>query len=74
MVQIQDESKHKRWRSPHMGIKQNLQDKIKNIRLGRKEVEDTAKVRETNMAASFYDENLYILYMKNDLEAKVRGF
>ncbi|OIW13426.1 hypothetical protein TanjilG_33075 [Lupinus angustifolius] len=65
------ELKHIKWRPPHIGIKQDWQDKINNIRKGRKEVEETDKIRDTNMAAvPFYDENLYILNMKNDADIK----
>ncbi|XP_054798208.1 uncharacterized protein LOC129303138 [Prosopis cineraria] len=60
----------KKWRPPHISIKQDWQDKIKNIRIGRKEVEDTDKVGDTTMTFPFYDENLYILNMKNDIESK----
>ncbi|KAI4307988.1 hypothetical protein L6164_031109 [Bauhinia variegata] len=70
---LRNELKYVKWRPPHIGIKQELQDwqdRIKNIRRGRKEVEDTDKVEDTTMAIPFYDENLYILNMKNDLEAK----
>ncbi|XP_020239432.1 rab3 GTPase-activating protein catalytic subunit isoform X1 [Cajanus cajan] len=64
------ELKHIKWRPPHIGIKPDWQDRIKNIRRGRKEVEDTDKVGDPNMAVPFYDENLYILNVKNDIEAK----
>ncbi|KAI9108493.1 hypothetical protein K1719_020377 [Acacia pycnantha] len=60
----------KKWRPPHISIKQDWQDKIKNIRIGRKEVEDTDKVGDTAMTFPIYDENLYILNMKNDIETK----
>ncbi|RDX94350.1 Rab3 GTPase-activating protein catalytic subunit [Mucuna pruriens] len=67
---LRSELKHIRWRPPHIGIKQDWQDRIKNLRRGRKEVEDTDKVGDANMAIPFYDENLYLLNVKNDLEAK----
>ncbi|KAH1092761.1 hypothetical protein GLYMA_14G022300v4 [Glycine max] len=67
---LHSESKHIKWRPPHLGIKQDWQDKIKNIRRGRKEVEDTDKVGDASMAIPFYDDNLYLLNVKNDLEAK----
>lgn len=72
IMQLCSESKHSKWRPPHIGIKQDWQDRIKNIRRGRKEVEDTDKVGDANMAIPFYDDNLYTLNVKNDLEAKVR--
>lgn len=71
-MQHRSELKHIKWRPPHIGIKQDWQDKIRNIRIGRKEVEDTDKIADANMAIPFYDENLYILNVKNDLETKVR--
>ncbi|TKY57312.1 Rab3 GTPase-activating protein catalytic subunit [Spatholobus suberectus] len=67
---LRSELKHIKWRPPHIGIKQDWQDRIKTIRRGRKEVEDTDKVGDANMAIPFYDDNLYILNVKNDLEAK----
>lgn len=67
---LRGESKHIKWRPKNIGIKQDWQDKFKNIRLGRKEAEDTDKIGDANMAIPFYDENLYILNVKNDLEAK----
>ncbi|ESW14296.1 hypothetical protein PHAVU_008G269100 [Phaseolus vulgaris] len=67
---IRSELKHIKWRPPHLGIKQDWQDRIKNIRRGRKEVEDTDKVGDANMAIPFYDDNLYTLNVKNDLDAK----
>ncbi|KAL1347727.1 uncharacterized protein [Arachis hypogaea] len=54
--------------SPRIGRKKDWKERFKNIRIGRKEFED--KVGDANMAIPFYDENLYILNMKNDLEAK----
>lgn len=74
-MQVRSETKPKKWRPPHIGIKQDWQDKFKNIRIGRKEeAEDTDKTGDANMAIPFYDENLYILNVKNDLEAKVRKY
>ncbi|KAG5002002.1 hypothetical protein JHK87_023074 [Glycine soja] len=66
-----DELKHIKWRPPHIGTKQDWQDRINNMRKGRKEVEVTDKVGDVSMAsAPFYDENMYILNVKNDLDAK----
>lgn len=73
MVQFLNELKHIKWRPSHIGIKQDWQDRINNMRKGRKEVEVTDKVADINMASvPFYDENLFILNVKNDLDAKVR--
>ncbi|KAK7385969.1 hypothetical protein VNO78_31980 [Psophocarpus tetragonolobus] len=67
---LRSELKHIKWKPPHLGIKQDWQDRIKNIRRGRKEVEDTDKAGDASMAIPFYDDNLYTLNVKNDLEAK----
>jgi len=74
MVQVRSDLKHIKWRPPHIGIKQDWQDRIKNIGRGRKEVEDTDKVGDANMAVPFYDDNLYTLNVKKDQDAKVRKY
>ncbi|KAJ7960793.1 rab3 GTPase-activating protein catalytic subunit [Quillaja saponaria] len=68
---VYNEPKHFKWKPPQIGTKQDWQDRFKNIRIGRKEVEDTDKVVTTAMAVPFYDENLILLNMKNDHDAKV---
>lgn len=74
MVQLLRELKNIKWRPQHIrGIKQDLQDRISNLRKGRKEVEDTDKVGDANIAA-VYDENLCIFIVEKDLDAKVRRF
>ncbi|CAJ1964079.1 unnamed protein product [Sphenostylis stenocarpa] len=66
-----NELKHIKWRPPHIGTKQDWQDRLNNMRKGRKEVEVTDKVGDLNMAsAPFYDENSYTLNVKNDIDAK----
>lgn len=72
MVQLHSELRHIKWRPAYIGIKQDLQDRIKNIRIGRKEGADTDKDGDTTVATP-NDENLYILNMKNELDGKVRG-
>ncbi|XP_031738769.1 uncharacterized protein LOC101202869 isoform X4 [Cucumis sativus] len=69
-IRSHSEPKHSRWRPSNIGTKQDWQDKFKNIRLGKKAAEDTEKVENPTMAVPFYDENLYLLNMKNDIEAK----
>ncbi|MBA0722100.1 hypothetical protein Golax_009580, partial [Gossypium laxum] len=46
-------------------------ERFRNLRIGRKVVEDTEKVEISIMAVPFYDENIYLLNMKNDTEAKL---
>ncbi|XP_022151309.1 uncharacterized protein LOC111019274 isoform X2 [Momordica charantia] len=69
-IKSHSEPKHSRWRPSNIGTKHDWQDKFKNIRIGRKAVEDTEKVENPTMSVPFYDENLYLLNMKNDIEAK----
>lgn len=73
MMQSNNEGKHIRWRPANIVTKQDWQDRFKNIRIGKRGAENhTEKVENSAMAVPFYDENLYILNMKNDAEAKVR--
>ncbi|XP_017409356.1 uncharacterized protein LOC108321946 isoform X2 [Vigna angularis] len=68
-----NELKHIKWRPPHIGTKQDWQERINNIRKGRKEVEVTDKVGDINMASAPFYEHSYILNEQNDLDAKVEG-
>ncbi|CAI0437265.1 unnamed protein product [Linum tenue] len=66
-----NEGKHLRWKPAPIGIKHDWQDRFKNIRIGKKGGEIPAeKVDDSQMAVAFYDDNLYILKMKNDAENK----
>ncbi|KAB2615627.1 rab3 GTPase-activating protein catalytic subunit [Pyrus ussuriensis x Pyrus communis] len=64
------ELRHLRWRPPNIGTKQDWQDRFRHIGIGKKGGEDTEKAENSSMAVHFYDENLYLLNMKNDMEAK----
>ncbi|MBA0625422.1 hypothetical protein Godav_010621, partial [Gossypium davidsonii] len=66
-----DEVKHSRWRPSNLGTKQEWQERFRKLRIGRKGIEDTEKVEISIMAVPFYDENIYLLNMKNDTEAKL---
>jgi Rab3 GTPase-activating protein catalytic subunit len=68
--QEENEVKTQGWRTAHIRKKQEWQNKLKNLRIGRKEVEDQDKVEDSAMAAPFYDENFYILKAKQEQEAK----
>ncbi|KAI5571165.1 hypothetical protein BDE02_11G076500 [Populus trichocarpa] len=61
-----------RWRPGKKGTKLDWQDRFKNtIRLGGKRGPDNNnKAENSTMALPFYDENLYLLNMKNEEEAK----
>ncbi|KAK9268760.1 hypothetical protein L1049_000522 [Liquidambar formosana] len=52
------ESKHLRWRPAPIGTKQDWHDRFKNIRIGKKGVEDTEKADNSNMSFPIFDENL----------------
>ncbi|KAK8490603.1 hypothetical protein V6N13_134102 [Hibiscus sabdariffa] len=65
------EVKHSRWKPSNLGTKQEWQERFRNIRIGRKGIEDSEKVEISIMAVPFYDENIYLLNMKNDTEAKL---
>ncbi|XP_013615901.1 PREDICTED: uncharacterized protein LOC106322438 isoform X1 [Brassica oleracea var. oleracea] len=61
------------WRAAHTRKKKEWQNKLRNLRIGRKEVveEDKEKAEEDSaMALPFYDHNLYILKAKQEQEAK----
>lgn len=63
---------HMRWRPGKKGTKLDWQDRFKNtIRLGgKREPDNNNKAENSTMALPFYDENLYLLNMKNEEEAK----
>ncbi|KAJ4840746.1 hypothetical protein Tsubulata_005553 [Turnera subulata] len=65
-----NEGRHLRWRRSDIGTKQEWQGRYKNIRMGKRAGTPTLKVGNPAVANAFYDENAYILYMKNDAEAK----
>ncbi|KAJ4725116.1 Rab3 GTPase-activating protein catalytic subunit [Melia azedarach] len=60
-----------KWRPARIGTKQDWQDRLRNIRIGRKGVEEPDKVEDSIMAAPFFDENLYMMNVKSDPEPKV---
>ncbi|PKI77540.1 hypothetical protein CRG98_002146 [Punica granatum] len=66
------ESKQFRWRPPpiSLGTKQDWQDRLRNIRIGRKAVDEAEKDEEQKMTFLIYDENLYVMNEKNDAESK----
>ncbi|KAF3955781.1 hypothetical protein CMV_019037 [Castanea mollissima] len=68
--EVSNESKNLRWRPAPIGTKQDWQDRLRSIKFGSKVFEDSEKVENSAMSVPFYDENLYLLNMKNDLEAK----
>uniref|UniRef100_A0A1J3CX78 Rab3 GTPase-activating protein catalytic subunit n=1 Tax=Noccaea caerulescens TaxID=107243 RepID=A0A1J3CX78_NOCCA len=58
------------WRTAHIRKTQEWQNKLKNLRIGKKGVEEQEKVEDLTMAAPFYDENFFILKAKQEQEAK----
>lgn len=67
MMQGHQEVKHSQQK------RRDWQDRFRNIKIGRKGVEEAEKIENSTMASPFYDDNMYILNMKNDLEAKARN-
>ncbi|KAJ6979579.1 hypothetical protein NC653_027659 [Populus alba x Populus x berolinensis] len=67
---------HMRWRRGKIGTKLDWQDRFKStIRLGgKREPDNNNKAENSTMALPFYDENLYLLNMKNAEEAKSSAF
>ncbi|KAK4794045.1 hypothetical protein SAY86_012039 [Trapa natans] len=65
---ISNEPKQFRWKPPPIsfGVKQDWQDKLRNIRVNRKGVDEASK-----MPFVTYDDNLLLLNEKNDAESKV---
>ncbi|XP_030542828.1 rab3 GTPase-activating protein catalytic subunit isoform X1 [Rhodamnia argentea] len=66
------ESKNLRWRPPPitLGSKQDWQDRLRNIRRGRKGADDTEKSENSKMSFPIFDENLYMVNEKNDAESR----
>ncbi|CAF1760698.1 unnamed protein product [Brassica napus] len=58
----ENEVKPQGWRTAHIRKKQEWQNKLKYLRIGRKEVvEDKDKAEDSTMLAPFYDQNSLIL-------------
>ncbi|KAL3725816.1 hypothetical protein ACJRO7_030793 [Eucalyptus globulus] len=53
-----------------LGTKQDWQDRLKNIRIGRKGADDTEKSENLKMSFPIFDKNLYIVNEKNDSESR----
>lgn len=70
-AQEENEVKPQGWRTAHIRKTQEWQNKLKNLRIGKKGVEEQEKAEDLTMAAPFYDENLFILKAKQEQEAKV---
>ncbi|KAI4388375.1 hypothetical protein MLD38_000709 [Melastoma candidum] len=67
-------SKNPRWRTPPItiGKKQDWQDKLKNIRIGRKGADDCEKADGSRMSFAIHDENLYTLNEKAVLNPRAK--
>ncbi|KEH33845.1 rab3 GTPase-activating protein catalytic subunit isoform X2 [Medicago truncatula] len=64
------ELKQIKWRPRHFGTKQHWKDRINNIRKGRKESEDTDKVEDASMDVIPLFDEMCVLHVENDLDAK----
>ncbi|XP_034678851.1 uncharacterized protein LOC117909054 isoform X3 [Vitis riparia] len=69
-VKTNHERKHTRWRSPQKVTKQDWHDRLKNIRIGKKGVDNTEKSDNSTMSFHIFDENLYPKSPKSTSEAK----
>ncbi|XP_010545230.1 PREDICTED: uncharacterized protein LOC104817673 [Tarenaya hassleriana] len=65
-----NEVKPRGWRGANIGTKQEWQDRLKNLRLGRIGVENHEKAETLTMALPFVDENMYTLKVIQEQEAK----
>lgn len=74
IVQFLVELKQIKWRPRHFGTKQHWKDRINNIRKGRKESEDTDKVEDASMDVIPLFDEMCVLHVENDLDAKVRRY
>lgn len=74
MAQISHEPKQLRWKPPPIsfGIKQDWQDKFRNIRISRRGVDETGKDEDSKVSFLIYDDNLLVLNERNDAESKVK--
>ncbi|KAA8526987.1 hypothetical protein F0562_008784 [Nyssa sinensis] len=64
------EVKHLRWRPAPVKTKQDWQERLKSIRIGKKGVEDIEKAEKSTMAFAIFDENLYLMSMRDGSESK----
>uniref|UniRef100_A0A5B7AQQ7 Rab3GAP catalytic subunit conserved domain-containing protein n=1 Tax=Davidia involucrata TaxID=16924 RepID=A0A5B7AQQ7_DAVIN len=64
------EVKHLRWRPTPVNTKQDWQERLKNIRIGKKGVKDIEKAENSTMAFAIFDENLYLMSRRDDSESK----
>nr|GLL22566.1 rab3 GTPase-activating protein catalytic subunit [Ipomoea trifida]GMC74536.1 rab3 GTPase-activating protein catalytic subunit [Ipomoea batatas] len=53
-----NEGKSLRWKPPQIKAKQDWQDRLKSIRIGKRGAEDT---EDSTMAYAIFDENLYLM-------------
>lgn len=76
ITQISHEPKQLKWKPPPilLGKKQDWQERLRNIRIGRKGVDENVKDGDSKMSVLIYDENLLLLNENNDAESKVRDF
>lgn len=58
IMQGSNEGKSLRWKPPQIKAKQDWQDRLKSIRIGKRGAEDT---EDSTMAYAIFDENLYLM-------------
>lgn len=73
MAQSYHEGKNSRWRPKPTKTKRDWQERLKNIRIGKRGVEDFEKAEKSTMSFAIFDENLY-MGMRDNPKPKVREF
>lgn len=53
------------WRPTPIRTRHDWQNRFKNLRIGKKGVEDIEKAETSSMAVPFFDENVYQMHLKN---------
>lgn len=61
MIQSRSEEKNSRWRPAPIKITQDLQERFKNLRTGKRGVEETEVAENSAMAYALFDENVYFM-------------
>lgn len=72
MTQSHHDVKYFTRKPPPLKTKQDWQERLKNIRLGKKGAEDFEKPGNSTMSFAIFDENLYLVGMRDASGSMVR--
>ncbi|KAK2990033.1 hypothetical protein RJ640_004711 [Escallonia rubra] len=64
------EVKKSRWKPTPIKTKQDWHEKLKNIRIGKRRVEDNEKADNLTMSFAIFDENLYLISPRDVSQSK----